>query len=97
MSPDGAGFVDRDAVVARGEDLADGEDRAEPEGREEGDAKGKLEDEVVVEWPPRRGTSSFITGGARRYRYRSPRGPFPTVGNCPPDPRTNRDVYSFTA
>ena len=48
MSPDGAGFVDRDAVVARGEDLADGEDRAEPEDREEGDAKGKLEDEVEV-------------------------------------------------
>ena len=97
MSPDGAGFINRDAVVAREEDLADGEDRAEPEDCEEGDAKGKLEDKMEMRWPPRRGSSSFITGGARRYRYRSLRDPFPTVGSRPPDPRTNRDVYSFTA
>ena len=48
MSPDGAGLVDWDAVVARGEDFAGGEDRAEPEERERGDAKWKLEDKVEV-------------------------------------------------
>ena len=48
MSPDGVGFVDRDAMVAEGGDRAGGGERAEAKDLEEEDARRELEDEAGV-------------------------------------------------